>query len=64
MYIYSCIYRIDMKTSQNKKGIFALKEEIKYKFNLRNGLRYVVAIKGYDVVEAVPVIVSNYRRMI
>jgi hypothetical protein len=53
-----------MKTSQNnKKGIFALKEEIKYKFNLRNGLRYVVAVKGYDVVEAVPVIVSNYRRM-
>jgi hypothetical protein len=55
-----------MKTSQNKnkKGIFALKEEIKYKFNLRNGLRYIVAVKGHDVVEAVPVIVSNYRRFL
>jgi hypothetical protein len=37
---------------------------IKYKFNLRNGLRYVVAVKGYDVVEAVPVVVSNYRRFL
>jgi hypothetical protein len=56
-----------MKTSQNKnkKGkIFALKEEIKYKFNLRNGLRYVVALKGHDVVESVPVVVSNYRRFL